>query len=260
MKDYQSLLFPYAYNILGSAEDAKDAIQDVLLNYTEKDITPENEKNYLIRGVINKSINLKKRDSRKHNIDEWLPEPVATDTSDLGYEMRQLVSYSMMFLLERLNPKERAVFILKEAFAYSHEEIAEVLSLSVTNSRKLLSRAHQRISSSPKAAIPQSGGEHLQQVEHFSEAIERKDLDALHDLLSDDIVLYADGGEKVKVVKKILPWNKGSRPAFAAGKREISTQACWPGCICQPSTGNRLYLQRVKLNHARFWILIAREK
>jgi RNA polymerase sigma-70 factor (ECF subfamily) len=58
MKDYQSILFPYAYNILGSAEDAKDAIQDVVLKYTLKDIQPENEKNYLIKGVINQAIRM----------------------------------------------------------------------------------------------------------------------------------------------------------------------------------------------------------
>ena len=144
MKDYQSILFPYAYNILGSAEDAKDAVQDVVLRYTLKDIQPENEKNYLIKGVINQAINIKREKKRRQPGDTWLPEPVSTETSDLGLELRELVSYPLLFLLERLGPKERVVFILKEAFAYTHEEIAEVLSITIENSRKLLSRAHKK--------------------------------------------------------------------------------------------------------------------
>lgn len=201
MKDYQTVLFPYAYNILGSAEDAKDAIQDVILNYTLKEFQPENEKNYLIKGVVNKAINLKRRKKRTQEQSTWLPEPLSTETSDLGIELRELVSFSLLYLLERLNPKERAVFILKEAFAYSHEEIADVLSITIEHSRKLLSRAHSKVNQ-PVHQKTKDLKVNLDQLNNFISAIREKDLPKLHNLLSDEISYYSDGGTKVKVVKK----------------------------------------------------------
>lgn len=204
MKNYQSILFPYAYNILGSAEDAKDAIQDVVLKYTDKKIQPEDEKNYLIKGVINQSINMKKKRKRVQTSDTWLPEPVSTEKSDLAVELKDLVSYSLLFLLERLNPTERAVFILKEAFAYTHQEIAEVLSITIENSRKLLSRARHKVKQPKPANADLHDGYELQfrSLDQLISAVREKDLETIHQLLSDDITYYADGGEKIKVVKR----------------------------------------------------------
>ncbi|MGI9542415.1 MAG: sigma-70 family RNA polymerase sigma factor [Cyclobacteriaceae bacterium] len=202
MKEYQSQLFPYAYNILGSAEDAKDAVQDVMLKYISKGIQPESEMNYLIKGVINQSINIKRRKRKIQREGSWLPEPVATETADLGLELRELVSYSLLFLLERLNPKERAVFILKEAFAYNHKEIAEVLSITIAGSRKLLSRAHQKVQQTGKPkTVALSTEIWFKTIDRFTRAIHHKDLNELHKLLSEDISFHADGGTKIKVVK-----------------------------------------------------------
>ncbi len=203
MKEYQSLLLPYAYNILGSVEDAKDAIQDVVLKYTTNKIRPDNEKNYLIKGVINQSINLKRKQQKLQPDEAWLPEPVATERSDLGLELNEMVSYSMLFLLERLNPKERAVFILKEAFAYTHDEVADVLSITIENSRKLLSRAHKKIQQIQKPSeVKQATVDHFKCIDKFTSAVRSKDLNSLHQLLANDIAFHADGGEKIKVVKK----------------------------------------------------------
>ncbi len=203
MEQYQSLLFPYAYNILGSVEDAKDAVQDVLLKYTAKGRQADNEKNYLIRGVINQSINLKTRKREIQPPEDWLPEPIATEKTDLALELRELVSYSLLYLLERLNPKERAVFILKEAFSYRHEEIAEVLSISTENSRKLYSRSVKKVrdykADKPLASYSK---QLFETIDQFTDAIQSKDLDKLHQLMSDDISFHADGGDKVRVVSK----------------------------------------------------------
>ena len=136
MKDWLSILFPYAYNILGSVEDAKDAVQDVLYkHFSDRQKTVEHEKAYLIKAVINQSINLKEKNKRIQYGDEWLPEPIATEASDKATDLNDIAAYSLLILLEKLNPKERAVFILKEGFGYSHEDIAEVLSATVENSR-----------------------------------------------------------------------------------------------------------------------------
>ena len=125
--NYLKTLFPYAYNILGSADDAIDVIQDVMLKHVshrKEDL--ENEKGYLIKSVVNQSINLKKRNRRAVGERVWLPEPV--EMADSNIKKEEILSYSMLVLLEKLNPKERAVFILKEAFDYSHQEIADALS------------------------------------------------------------------------------------------------------------------------------------
>ncbi|MCW3462017.1 sigma-70 family RNA polymerase sigma factor [Chitinophaga nivalis] len=201
LKDYQRVLFPYAYNILGSAEDAKDAIQDVLSNYVathREGIT--NEKNYLIKSVVNQSINIRNRRKTVSSDDVWLPEPVATEAADANINLRDVASYSLLILLEQLNPKERAVFILKEAFGYSHEEIAEVLSSTVENSRKLLSRAKARLD---PAQRPVSTGKVTPDIlNNYINALTGGDTQQLESLLSKDISFFADGGTTHKVVKK----------------------------------------------------------
>ncbi|MET7000144.1 sigma-70 family RNA polymerase sigma factor [Chitinophaga defluvii] len=202
MKDYQHILFPYAYNILGSAEDAKDAIQDVLFNYLAANKTGiENEKNYLIKSVINQSINIRQKRTQVKLGDVWLPEPVATERADTNINLNDIVSYSMLILLEQLNPKERAVFILKESFGYAHEEIGEVLGITVDNSRKLLSRARTRLNefkqqAPPKNAVP------ADILNNYIHAIRSRDTGALENLLSKEVTYFADGG-KLNVVKKV---------------------------------------------------------
>jgi RNA polymerase sigma-70 factor (ECF subfamily) len=204
VKDYQQILFPYAYNILGSAEDAKDAIQDVLSNYVE---TPrkgvENEKNYLIKSVINHSINLRNRRKKVSYGEVWLPEPVATELADTNINLKDIVSYSLLILLEQLNPKERAVFILKEGFGYSHQEISAVLSGTVELSRKLLSRAKSKLSQSKHPVNLHREPVPSEILERYVNTIRGGDTERLEDLLAEDITFYADGGGKVNVVKKI---------------------------------------------------------
>jgi RNA polymerase sigma-70 factor (ECF subfamily) len=204
------MLFPYAYNILGTAEDAKDAIQDVLYKFlaagNEEIADP---KNYLIRSVINQSINIRNQRKKLQLGDTWLPEPVDTEEADTNIKLNEIVSYSLLILLEQLNAKERAVFILKEAFAYSHEEISQTLSISVEHSRKLLSRAKQKINQvhAPVAA-PRNENVTPAVLEKFMQTIRNRDVKALENLLTEDIAYYADGGSVVKVFAKHCTGNQ----------------------------------------------------
>ena len=198
------MLFPYAYNILGTAEDAKDAIQDVLYKFLaagKEEIA--DPKNYLIRSVINQSINIRNQRKKLQLGDTWLPEPVDTEQADTNINLNEIVSYSLLILLEQLNAKERAVFILKEAFAYSHEEIAQTLNISVEHSRKLLSRAKQKINQvhAPVAA-PRNEDVTPAVLEKFIHTIRSRDVKALENLLAEDIAYNADGGSVVKVFAK----------------------------------------------------------
>jgi len=124
----------------------------------------------------------------------WLPEPVATETADDNLHQKDILSYSLMVLLEKLDAKQRAVFILKEAFAYEHEEIAEVLDISVENSRKILSRARaalQREHITEAVKIPSD------YLDKYIDTIRNRDVKKLEQLLSHDIVVVSDGGGKV---------------------------------------------------------------
>jgi len=200
----QRILFPYAYNILGSAEDAKDVIQDVLSSYIARDRTDiGDEKNYLIQSVINRAINAKKRKRKIIGQSEvWLPEPVATDdAADRNLYLKDILSYSLLVLLEKLHATERAVFILKESFDYSHQEIARVLSITEEHSRKLLSRAKAKLFK-PGSGTVDRDAQTSMLLERYMDAIQRRDVPQLESLLSADIAYYADGGTKLHVVKK----------------------------------------------------------
>lgn len=204
LKDYQYTLFPYAYNILGSAEDAKDTIQDVLSNYVSSNrYGIENEKAYLIRSVINQSINAKNKRKTVNYEDVWLPEPVATEEADQALHLRDIGSYTMLILMEELNPKERAVFILKEGFGYSHDEIADVLSGTVEQSRKLLSRAKAKLDQRRQGAPLSNKTVSSALLDQYLHAIRKGDTERLENMLSKDIVFYADGGKNLNVAKKM---------------------------------------------------------
>jgi RNA polymerase sigma-70 factor (ECF subfamily) len=190
------LLTTYAYNILGSLEDARDVVQDAFLKYhlvNKQDIN--DEKAYLTRVVINLAINLKKK-LQKTVADypgEWLPEPVTTDGADSQIEKEEILSYSLMVLLEKLNPRQRGVFILKEAFDYEHEEIADVLGISVDNSRQLLNRARRQL----HKGVTDDRQVRSEHVDRYLHAIQSGNAARVEELLNEDIVAVSDGGGKV---------------------------------------------------------------
>ncbi|UII20107.1 sigma-70 family RNA polymerase sigma factor [Fulvivirga ligni] len=202
-ENYRHRLFPFAYNILGSAEDAKDAIQDVLIKYhalDKEDI--RNEEGFLIKLTVNHAINLKNRKSKMIADKVWLPEPVSTENMAFNIDREMILSYSLLVLLEKLTARERAVFVLKEAFDYSHQEMAETFGFSVENSRKLLSRAKSKLTDY-KTERRFNKPVDNSFIEKYVYAMKEADIDALEKLLSEDILLAADGGEDIKVVREL---------------------------------------------------------
>jgi RNA polymerase sigma-70 factor (ECF subfamily) len=122
-----------------------------------------------------------------------LPEPLATERADHDLNQKDILSYSLMVLMEKLDARQRAVFILKEAFDYDHEEIAEVLDISIENSRKILSRAKKELKTSSGNSIVKTPPDYL---DKYIDIIRNGDTARLEQLLSDDIVLVSDGGGK----------------------------------------------------------------
>lgn len=200
-EEHSSALIPFAYNILGSYQDAQDVVQDVIADVLSSDADHiENEKAYLVRSVINRSINLK---NKQKNIvstypGSWLPEPVATEGADHDLHLKDILSYSLLVLIEKLDARARAVFILREAFDYSHEEIASVLNLTSENSRKILSRAKKIINEGRRTIAPGFSAEFLTK---YIEIIRRGDIKRLESLLNEDIVATSDGGGKAAAAK-----------------------------------------------------------
>lgn len=208
MESLRPLLTTYAYNILGSYEDARDVVQDAFLRFMKIDSTQiENKKAYLVRAVINLSVNLKKRHQKRieNYPGQWLPEPVATEKADTALVKEDVLSYSLMVLMEKLNPKQRAVFILKEAFDYEHEEIAGVLGITTESSRKLLSRARDQLRTVPAATDKQVQPEYLAR---YMEVIKAGDTHRLEQLLADEITVISDGGGKAAAFMKPVSGKK----------------------------------------------------
>lgn len=204
MNEWRSLLTTYAYNITGSLEEARDIVQDAYLKMLPADSERiEDKKNYLIRTVINLAINAKKRQQKlvADYTGPWLPEPVATERADTGILQEEVLSYSLMVLLEKLNAKQRAVFILKEAFDYDHEEIAAVLDISTGNSRKLLSRAKEQLQKGEKITRQPVKADF---VNRYLSVIQLGDAKQLEQFLHDEITLISDGGGKAVAATKEL--------------------------------------------------------
>ncbi|MCF0038681.1 sigma factor [Dyadobacter fanqingshengii] len=225
-------LFRIAYNMLGVVEEAEDIVQDVYEKWLSAQRVRE-PKAYLGRMAVNSSINrlneLKKH--RESYIGPWLPEPYIT----LEPDPSPTIEYGLLFLLERLNPFERAVFILRESFLEEYTAIAELTGLSVDNCRQLLHRAHEKLGRFKNQTLEPAS--QRARTEAFLLALQQQDRPALDQLLKSDIELFSDGGGKraaalkpllglEKVLKFLfgvaqLPENHESefeyRPAFANG-------------------------------------------
>jgi len=199
MEDIHRSLATYAYNIIGSMEDAKDVVQDVIEKYIGIDKAHiENERNYLIKSTINHAINLKKKKSYQSVYGEWLPEPVGTNEADKKIIQEQTASYTLLVLMEKLNALERAVFILKEGFDYKHKDIADLLDIQTDYSRQLFVRAKKSLQKKPfKARIMDTTV-----ASSYISALMHADIEQLESLLVQDVALMADGGSTAKVVAK----------------------------------------------------------
>ena len=196
-------LFPYAYNILGNIDDCQDVIQDVLIKFNEKEVSSiSNQNAYLIKSVINQAINLKKKNDRERQQKIVLPEPIVTNQGESKIELDEILNYSMFVLLDTLNTKERAVFLLKEAFDYEHDEIAEILEISVENSRQTLTRAKKKLKLR-KHDIATSSAKDRKYLEKYVSAIRKGDVKTLEQMLSDEVQVLADAGNKLQAIAEL---------------------------------------------------------
>lgn len=194
------LLFAIAYRILGSVGEAEDAVQETWLRYESSATEPASVKSYLSAVVTRLSIDVLRsaRMRRETYVGPWFPEPLLTDPYEdpaRSAELADSVSMAALLLLERLSPRERAVFVLREVFAFDFPEIAAAVGRSEEACRQLAVRARRHMQDGrPRFAADRREREEL--AARFFDAFSDGDLDGLRELLAADVQAVSDSGGK----------------------------------------------------------------
>ena len=194
---HRDLLFTVAYEMLGSAADAEDIVQETWLRWADVDRAGVRDpRAYLVQIVTRQALNRLRTLSRQREeyVGEWLPEPLLTgpDVAE-DVELAESVSIAMLTVLETLGPAERAVFVLREVFDTPYDEIAEAVGKEPAAVRQIASRARNHVAARrPRMEVGRAEQEAA--VERFQAALTTGDLQGLLNVLAPDVVLVADGG------------------------------------------------------------------
>jgi len=207
-------LFGVAYRMLGSAVEAEDIVQEAYLRWSRVDGTQvDSPRAYLTTIVTRLSIDhLRSAKVRRETYKgPWLPEPVVTDepyeSPPDGTELADSLSLAFLVLLEELAPAERAAFLLREVFAYEYSEIATTLERNEPACRQLVSRARHRIGDR-RRRFDADREQSFELTRRFVIACGTGDIDGLMSLLTDDVVVWSDGGGQAKAAPRpvVGPW------------------------------------------------------
>jgi RNA polymerase sigma-70 factor (ECF subfamily) len=202
---HRSLLFTVGYEMLGSAADAEDVVQETWLRWAGADQAQVRDpRSYLVRIVTRQALNRLRSVSRRREeyVGEWLPEPLLT-SPDVAQdvELADSVSIAMLTVLETLGPAERAVFVLREVFETPYEEIAEVVGKTPGAVRQIARRARGHVAARrPRMQVDRA--EQQAAVEKFMTAISSGDVRSLVQVLAPDVVMITDGGGVVAAARK----------------------------------------------------------
>ena len=216
---HRSLLFTVAYEMLGSAADAEDVVQETWLRWADVSGAARAEvrdpRAYLVRIVTRQALNRLRALARRREdyVGEWLPEPLLTspDVAE-DVELAESVSIAMLTVLETLSPTERAVLVLHEVFDVPYDEIAEAVGRSAAAVRQIAHRAREHVAARrPRMAVSREQQQLV--VERFLAALTAGDLQGLLDVLAPDVVVVADGGGLAPAVKR--PMSGAKRVAAA---------------------------------------------
>lgn len=226
-------LLALAYRMLGTVSDAEDAVQETYLRWyrltdAERDAI-ENPAAWLTRVASRVCLDVlgSARVRRESYVGEWLPEPLVEDGRTNPSESAELadsLSLAFLVLLESLTPEQRAAFLLREVFDYPYDEIAGIVGTSEDNARQLVTRA-RRFVDERRPRFEASPQLRDQLAQTFFAAVTRGDLDALEELLADDVVMHGDGGGRVRAITRPLQGRtkvarllvSGMRRALASG-------------------------------------------
>ncbi|MFI6515637.1 RNA polymerase sigma-70 factor [Spirillospora sp. NPDC050679] len=221
---HRNLLFTVAYEMLGSAADAEDVLQETWLRWADVDLEAvRDQRAYLVRITTRRALDrLRLLGRRKESyVGPWLPEPLLT-APDVAQdvELADSVSMAMLLVLETLAPVERAVFVLREVFDLPYDEIAEAVGKTPAAVRQIAHRARAHVAARrPRDQVNAADAQAALQA--FQRAVETGDLQSLFDILAPDVVLLSDGGGvKQAVPRPIVGGDKVAR-LLAVGLRKV---------------------------------------
>jgi RNA polymerase sigma-70 factor (ECF subfamily) len=194
---HRNLLFTVAYEMLGSAADAEDVLQEAWLRWAAVDHAEvRDDRAYLVRITTRLSLNRMRTQARRREayVGPWLPEPLLTapDVAE-DVELADSVSTAMLLVLETLTPTERAVFVLREVFDVGYDEIAAAVEKTPAAVRQIAHRARSHVEAR-RPREPVTATQRDAVVQRFLEATATGDLQGLLDVLAPDVVLVTDGG------------------------------------------------------------------
>jgi RNA polymerase sigma-70 factor (TIGR02957 family) len=209
---HRNLLFTVAYELLGSAADAEDVLQETWLRWAGVDLaTVQNQRAYLVRIASRQALaRLRTLGRRRESyVGQWLPEPLLTapDVAE-DVELADSVSMAMLLVLETLAPTERAVFVLREVFDVGYDEIADAIGKNPAAVRQIAHRARAHVAARRPRGMA-SAAEARHALDAFRRAADTGDLQGLVDILAPDVVFLGDGGGVKQAV---------ARPVVGAGK------------------------------------------
>lgn len=203
---YRAYLFSIAYRMLGSAMDAEDMVQETFIRYQAAPADAIRSLKAYLATIITRlcmdQLQLARR-KRETYVGPWLPEPILTDATpetadpEERVEKEESISLAFLVLLEQLQPFERAVFLLREVFDYEFAEIASMLGKTEAACRRSFSRARLHLHEH-RPRFPASRQTHRQLLDSYVRAVETGEMDTLTSLLSEDVVLWTDGGGRIK--------------------------------------------------------------
>ena len=202
---HRSLLFTVAYEMLGSAADAEDVVQETWLRWADVERSEVRDpRAYLVRIVTRQALNRLRTLARRREqyVGEWLPEPLLTspDVAE-DVELTESVSIAMLTVLETLGPAERAVFVLREVFDAPYDEIAQAVGKSPAAVRQIAHRARDYVAARrPRMQVDRA--EQQAAVERFLAALQTGDMQGLLDVLAPDVVVVSDGGGVVAAARR----------------------------------------------------------
>lgn len=210
VQTYRPLLFSIAYNMLGSVMDAEDCVQETFLRWYAASSDQEaeiihNPKGYLCTIITRLCIDelRQARRQRESYTGIWLPEPMVTDDLSTRMVQNEILSITLLHILETLSPLQRAVFLLRQIFDYDYAEIAHMVQKSTVHCRQVMWQARHALSVNRQQDDPKIE-QHSLIVHRFLDAYERGDMENLLSLFADDVALYTDGGGKAKAARKPL--------------------------------------------------------
>ncbi|MEV4847230.1 RNA polymerase sigma-70 factor [Micromonospora matsumotoense] len=205
---HRSLLFTVSYELLGSAADAEDVVQETWLRWAalgaRARVEVRDPRAYLVRIVTRQALNRLRTLSRRREeyVGEWLPEPLLTspDVAE-DVELAESVSFAMLTVLETLGPVERAVFVLREVFETPYDEIAATVGRSPATVRQIAHRAREHVAARrPRVRVSRAEQETV--VARFLAAVRGGDLRGLLEVLAPDVVVVSDGGGVVAAARR----------------------------------------------------------